>query len=121
MRFALLFLVAAIGVLKSGEIPHTTEPKVIHSVVPEYTQEAKDAKLQGMVVLSAVIGIDGVPSDIKVVQGLGKGLDEKAVECVQKWRFKPGLNYFGEPSPTEIRMNVMFRLGMIPAKPNDSK
>ncbi|MGD1091202.1 MAG: energy transducer TonB [Bryobacteraceae bacterium] len=113
MKPALLLLVATAGLLRPGEIPHTTEPKVIHSVQPEYTKEARDAKLQGTVVLSALIGVDGVPADIKVVQGLRKGLDEKAVECFKKWRFKPGSNYFGEPSPTKVTIEMNFRLAAI--------
>jgi TonB family protein len=48
-----------------------------------YTKQALDAKIEGSVTLYAVIGTDGVPSDISVINGLGSGLDEKAVECFQ--------------------------------------
>jgi len=58
----------------------------------EYTNEALAAKIEGDVILSLMVGPDDVPSDIKVVRGLGMGLDEKAVECLQPWRFKPATN-----------------------------
>jgi len=109
MRLALLGLIAAIS-LYSQEISHTTDPRVDHKVEPEYTKEALDARIEGPVVLSLVIGADGVPSDIKVVRGLGMGLDEKAVQCLRRWRFAPATK-FGEPVSTPratIQMN--FRL-----------
>ncbi len=75
-----------IGAAAFAQPGGTSGPKVIHAARPEYTAEAKDAKLEGAVILTVVVGVDGVPSDMKVLRGLGKGLDEKAVECVAKWR-----------------------------------
>lgn len=109
MKLAILLLIAVVP-LPSQEISHTTPPKLIHKVEPEYTKEALDAKLQGTVVLDAVIGIDGIPSDIQVVRGLGKGLDEKAIECLRQWRFSPATNYFGEPVSTKATFEMNFRL-----------
>ena len=88
---------------------HTSPPRVIHRVDVEYTSEALDAKLQGTVVLSAVVGIDDAPAEIKVVRGLGKGLDERAVECLRQWRFAPGLNH-GESIPMKVIIEMNFRL-----------
>jgi periplasmic protein TonB len=91
MKLAVLLLLAAAESLLPQEISHATAPRVTHTVPPEYTKEALDAKLQGVVILSAIVGIDGAASNIKVVRGLGQGLDEKAVACVGQWRFSPGL------------------------------
>jgi periplasmic protein TonB len=109
VRFAILFLVAATGLLKPQEISHSTRPILIHKVEPEYTQDALDAKLQGVVILSFVVGTDGVSSDIKLVRGLGKGLDEKAIECLKSWRFKPATLH-GEPVPEKASVEMNFRL-----------
>jgi protein TonB len=100
MRLAVLLLIA-VSSLHPQELSHTTEPRVAHRVEPEYTKEARDAKIEGVVILSLVIGADGVPSDIKLVRGLGKGLDEKAVECLQQWRFIPATNH-SEPVSTNL-------------------
>jgi protein TonB len=62
-------------------------PAVVRKVQPEYTSEAIAARVEGTVVLNAHIDVDGRASEIKVVRGLGHGLDQKAVECLQKWRF----------------------------------
>ena len=109
MKFAILLLTAAIT-LRPQEISHTTEPKPIHTVRPQYTKEALAAKIEGDVILSSMVGPDGVPSDIKLVRGVGMGLDEKAVECLQQWRFKPATNYFHEPVSAKVTVVVNFRL-----------
>jgi protein TonB len=108
MKLAILLLIAVIS-LRSQEIPHTTEPTVIHRAEPQYTKEALDAKLQGQVRLLLTIGVDGIPADIKVVRGLGRGLDEKAVECLQQWRFKPATRH-GEPVDQKVTFEMNFHL-----------
>jgi protein TonB len=117
MKLAALILIATAGSLRPQEISHTTAPRVIHTVQPEYTKEALDAKLQGTVLLTALIGVDGLPSDIKMTRGLGKGLDEKAVECVERWRFSPGTNH-GEPIPMKVQVEINFRLPQPPPAHN---
>jgi len=109
MKLAILLLTAVIT-LRPQEISHTTEPKPIHTVRSQYTKEALAAKIEGDVILSLMVGLDGVPSDIKLVRGLGMGLDEKAVECLQQWRFKPATNYFSEPVSAKATVVVNFRL-----------
>jgi periplasmic protein TonB len=109
MKPAILFLLVTVGVLLPQEISHRAGPKIVRKVDPEYTREALDAKLQGDVVLSFVIAIDGMPVEIKVVRGLGSGLDEKAVECLQQWRFSPGVRN-GEPVPMKASVEINFRL-----------
>jgi protein TonB len=68
-----------------------------------------EARLEGSVTLSGLIGIDGIPSNIEVISGLGKGLDEKAVECFQKWRFSSATRN-GEPVPVRGQALITFRL-----------
>jgi protein TonB len=76
---------------------------------PEYSEEARKAKWQGAVMLQLVVDENGLPQDIKVVRSLGLGLDQKAIEAVQKWRFKPGLKD-GKPVPVSANIEVNFRL-----------
>ena len=109
MKLAILLL-TSIAYLHPQELSRTTEPIVIHKTEPQYTKEALDAKIEGDVMLSSMIGADGVPSDIKLVRGLGKGLDEKAVECLKQWRFKPATNYFNEPVSAKATAVMNFRL-----------
>ncbi|MBZ5544541.1 MAG: M56 family metallopeptidase [Acidobacteriia bacterium] len=86
------------------------KPVPIFKPEPTYTQEAKDAKLQGTVILRVTIGADGNVSHVKVVSPpLGKGLDEKAVEAVQTWRFKPATKA-GKPVAVKSDIEINFRL-----------
>ncbi len=57
----------------------------------KYTDEARDAGIEGTVMLDLVVGEDGKARDIKVVKGLGHGLDEAAIAALARCRFKPGL------------------------------
>ena len=83
-------------------------PAIVSRVEPDYTEAANKAKLQGNVVLSLVVGSDGAPRNITVVRGLGLGLDEKAIEAVGKWRFRPALKA-GRPVPVRATITVNFR------------
>jgi len=121
MRLVILLLLAVAGSLQSQELSHTTPPKVIHGTVPEYTKEALDAKLQGVVTLSAVVGVDGLASEIKVVKELGKGLDEKAVECLQQWRFKPASNSKLWPAEVAEKVTIQITFRLPPEKARFSK
>ena len=87
----------------------TTPPSVLTRVDPEYSEEARKAKYSGSVMLSIVVNTDGKAEDIKVVKSLGMGLDEKAVEAIQKWRFVPGKNK-GVPVKVRAQIEVNFRL-----------
>jgi TonB family protein len=87
-----------------------TAPTVLFPKVdPEYTEEARVAKYSGTVVLFLEIAPEGVAQNIRVVKGLGLGLDEKAVEAIGKWRFKPGTKD-GEPVTVMANIEVNFRL-----------
>jgi TonB family protein len=78
-------------------------------VEPEYSEEARKAKYSGFVLLSIIVNTDGRAEEIRVVKSLGMGLDEKAIEAVQKWRFKPGRNR-GGPVKVRAQIEVNFRL-----------
>ena len=84
-------------------------PRVISRVDPEFTDAARKAGLQGTVLLSATIDVDGRPKDIKVLRPLGRGLDEQAVKAFSQWRFTPGTKD-GQPVPVEIKIEEGFHL-----------
>jgi len=84
-------------------------PVLISKTEPEYSEAARKAKFSGTVLLSLVVDEHGMPRDIKVIRPLGLGLDEKAVEAVQKWRFRAGLKD-GHPVATQATIEVSFRL-----------
>ncbi len=86
-----------------------TAPSVLSKVEPEYSEEARKAKWQGTVVLSLVVDDQGRPQNLKVLRSLGLGLDQKAIEAVEKWRFKPGMKD-GKPVPVMATIEVNFRL-----------
>jgi TonB family protein len=84
-------------------------PQLLLKVEPEYSEEARKAKYQGTVVLAVVVDETGKAQQLRVVRPLGLGLDEKAIEAVQKWKFRPGqLN--GKPVPVAATIEVNFRL-----------
>ena len=84
-------------------------PALISKIEPEYSEEARKAKFQGAVILSIVVDERGIARDIRIVRALGLGLDEKAIEAVQKWKFRPGVKD-GRPVPVTAQVEVNFRL-----------
>lgn len=84
-------------------------PQAIYSPEPAFSEEARKNKEQGIVLLALVVGTDGRPYDIRVRQSLGMGLDEKAMEAVRRWRFRPA-TFNGQPVATRIAVEVNFRL-----------
>jgi TonB family protein len=86
-----------------------TPPRLIHNVNPEFSDEARRKKLEGVVTLSLVVDTEGQPTDVEVVAPLGHGLDEKAVEAVKQWRFQPAMRD-GNPVSMKISVQVNFHL-----------
>jgi len=84
-------------------------PSILYKVEPEYSEEARKAKFQGTVLLFVVVDEKGNPRDIKILRPLGLGLDQKAVEAVEKWKFSPGKKD-GKPVPVQAQIEVNFRL-----------
>lgn len=92
------------------------QPKVLKKVEPSYTQEARDARLEGSVLLSIVVSEEGRAEEIKIVRKLGSGLDEQAVDCVEQWLFQPGTKR-GTPVRVFATVEVNFRLSAKPSRP----
>jgi TonB family protein len=86
-----------------------TAPLVLHKVEPEYSEEARKAKYQGTVLLYIEVDPSGRATNIKVQRSLGLGLDEKAIEAVKQWKFKPGYKD-GKPVTVAATIEVNFRL-----------
>lgn len=84
-------------------------PHVVSKREPEYSEEARRARLEGTVTLSLVVDATGVPMNLRVLKGLGLGLDEKALEAVGTWQFAPGQKE-GKPVPILATIQVNFRL-----------
>jgi TonB family protein len=78
-------------------------------VEAQYTAEARRAKLQGVVTVSAIVTEEGVPVDVHVIRGLGKGLDEKSIETVAHTRFQPAMRD-GNPVPVPFTVELNYRL-----------
>ena len=84
-------------------------PSVLYKPEPNYSEDARKAKLQGTVVLEVVVDQNGLPQIRKVLQSLGLGLDEQAVKTVSTWRFKAG-RMDGKPVPVLVHVYVSFKL-----------
>src|SRR5438552_19113869 len=80
-----------------------TVPTIISRVEPQYSKAALAARVQGTVVLEAVIGADGVPKVVRVVRSLGYGFDESAIAALERWRFNPGRK---DGVPLHVGLNV---------------
>ena len=88
----------------------SARPSPSTSPSPHTNEEARKAKYQGTVVLWIIVDASGGVTDCRVVKPLGLGLDEKAVETVKTWKFKPALKN-GTPVPVHVMVEVSFRLG----------
>ena len=84
-------------------------PKVIYAVDPEFSDEARRAKFQGICVVALIVDAQGNPQRVHAVGHLGMGLDEKAVAAVKQYKFKPA-TLQGRPVPVEVNVEVDFRI-----------
>jgi protein TonB len=80
-------------------------------VKPAYTQAAKDAKIQGVVLMAVVVNADGKVGDVAVTQSLDTkyGLDQAAVDAARRWHFAPGTKG-GKPVPVQVDLEMRFTL-----------
>ena len=90
--------------------PGAARPVKVHDVAPEYTELARAARLQGVVILQTAIDQEGNVADVDVLKGLEMGLTEAAVDAVKQWKFEPA-KIDGEPIPVSYNVTVNFRLG----------
>ncbi len=103
------------GGIGSGHGPYVVgggvkPPVVLLQPLPAYTEEARKARAEGIVLIQAIIRKDGTVDSFKVLRGLGYGLDESAINTIAtKWRFKPG-TYNGNPVDVQANIEVSFRL-----------
>ena len=84
-------------------------PVVIYRVEPQYSEEARKAKYQGTVVFSAIVRKDGTLDMLKMLRGIGLGLDENAVKALKQWKFRPGMKN-GVPVDVYLNVEVNFSL-----------
>jgi TonB family protein len=84
-------------------------PRAIYTPEPEFSEEARKAKYQGVVVLNIIVGTDGRVHNPHVVRSLGMGLDEKAIEGVKTWKFDPSKKD-GRAVAVEMNIEVAFNL-----------
>ena len=95
------------GVRKIGG--GVSAPQLIFQVEPEFSEEARKAKVAGNVLVTLIVDAGGHPQRVRVLRGIGMGLDEKAVEAVRQYRFKPAMEG-GKPVPVEVNIDVNFQI-----------
>ena len=105
MRLFLVLLLSALPTLAAH-----VEPSPVEIVHPVYSPEARLAELEGVVLLGTRIGTDGLARDIRVNRPLGFGLNERAVEALHQWRFRPAMDREGKPVPVYVGLILDFRL-----------
>lgn len=98
-----------VGAVSSCDDSTITAPHLVADAKPSYTPEAMRARIQGVVLLEAVVGIDGRIGDVRVTRSLDPGLDVQAVRALRQWVLTPGTRR-GEPAPTVIAVEIRFTL-----------
>jgi TonB family protein len=89
--------------------PGIVAPKVLEKIEPQYTQEARAAKIEGPVMMTIVVGTDQRAHDIKITKSLDPGLDASAINSIKAWKFQPGTKN-GKPVSVQAKIEVNFRL-----------
>jgi protein TonB len=84
-------------------------PVLIYQVDPEFSEEARKAKFMGIVTVNLIVDAQGRPQNVHVIRGVGMGLDEKAVDAVKQYKFKPAMEA-GKPVPVELNVEVNFQI-----------
>ncbi|MGA7654494.1 MAG: energy transducer TonB, partial [Terracidiphilus sp.] len=84
-------------------------PQVLHTVQPDFTEEARQANFQGSASIELIVDQQGNPQNVRIIRRLGMGLDEKAVEAVRQYRFRPAM-FQGHPVAVQIIVDVAFHL-----------
>jgi protein TonB len=84
-------------------------PKLLHEVKPSYTEDARLRRIEGEVVMEIVVRRDGSVGDLRILRGLGGGLNERAVQAVRQWRFSPARR-LASPVDVIVEVSVEFKL-----------
>jgi len=90
--------------------PGFLPPSCSYCPYPIYSDDARKAKVQGSVMLEVLVGADGRAQDIRVVKGLGFGLDDRAIQTVRAWKFVPARDSAKRPVSAWITVEAVFRL-----------
>jgi len=86
-----------------------TAPAIVREVKPDYTEEGRRRAIEGDVVLEIVVRADGSVGNVKLLQGLGAGLDQRAMDAVRQWKFSPARRY-GTPVDVIVEVAMEFKL-----------
>ena len=89
---------------------NVSQPVLLSKVNAKYSDEARKANYQGVVLVSLIVDAQGNPQSLRVVRPLGKGLDANALEAVRHWKFRPAIKDGKTPVPVKITVLVNFRL-----------
>jgi TonB family protein len=84
-------------------------PVLVHQVAPKYPESARKAKIGGNVLVNMWVDVNGNPSHIRVIRGLGMDLDESAVTAVRQYKFKPAMKN-GTPVLVEVNLEVNYQI-----------
>jgi protein TonB len=85
-------------------------PECVACPDPSYSEQARSAKVSGIVVLHLIVTVEGHAANIQVQRSLGYGLDEKAVKAVGNWRLKPAVCFEGKLVPVWTDIEVNFQI-----------
>ena len=96
---------AALATDRSGISP----PSLLREVKPDYTEDARAHVIEGDVVMEIVVRRDGSVGEVRLLQGLGHGLDARAVQAVREWRFSPGKRH-GVPVDVLVEVAMEFKI-----------
>ena len=86
-----------------------SQPVLVYQVEPEFSEEARKAKFMGVVLVNLIVDSKGNPQNVHILRGVGMGLDEKAIEAVRQYKFKPAMEG-GKPVPVELNVEVNFQI-----------
>lgn len=84
-------------------------PRVVHRVMPEFTEKSREQHIEGSVVLATVVTSKGEPHQIHVQKSLDKELDQKAIEALRQWQFQPG-EKGNKPVATRVSIEIRFNV-----------
>lgn len=84
-------------------------PLLVSKVEPRFSDEARAEKFMGTVVVAIIVDTNGVPQNVHVIRGVGHGLDEKALEAITQYRFRPAMEN-GKPVPVRVNIKVNFQI-----------
>lgn len=94
-------------IFRTGAGTDINPPRAIFAPDPEYSEAARRDKVKGQVLLGVIVGEDGTPENVWIVQALGHGLDRASVETVKRWKFEPATKN-GEPVPVILNVETTF-------------